>query len=84
MTDGAASVTDIDKTQANKQLVRAFVDDILIHGRMDRLAGYFDGNNYLQHNPMIADQLSGLADALQGMAKSGITMKYDRIHRVLG
>ena len=64
--------------------MRAFVDDILVNGRMDKLAGYFDGDNYIQHNPQIADRLSGLGAALQAMAKAGVTMKYSRIHKVLG
>jgi predicted SnoaL-like aldol condensation-catalyzing enzyme len=84
MLDGERSATDLGRTAANKTLVGAFVDDILVNGRMDRLAGYFDGDNYLQHNPQIADGLSGLGAALQAMAKQGITMKYDRVHRVLG
>jgi predicted SnoaL-like aldol condensation-catalyzing enzyme len=84
MLDGERSATDLGRTEANKTLVRAFVDDILVNGRMDRLAGYFDGDKYLQHNPQIADQLSGLGAALQAMAKQGVTMKYERIHRVLG
>jgi predicted SnoaL-like aldol condensation-catalyzing enzyme len=84
MTDGAVETRDLHKTAENKQLVRAFVDDILVNGRMDRLAGYFDGDNYVQHNPQIGDRLSGLGAALQTMAKAGITMKYDTIHRVLG
>jgi predicted SnoaL-like aldol condensation-catalyzing enzyme len=84
MLDGERSATDLGRTEANKTLVRAFVDDILVNGRMDRLAGYFDGDNYVQHNPQIADGLSGLGAALQAMAKQGVTMKYDRIHRVLG
>ncbi len=84
MLDGTAEVVDRDKTEANKVLVRAFVDDILVNGRMDKLAGYFDGDNYLQHNPQIADTLSGLGEALQALAKQGVTMKYERIHKVLG
>jgi predicted SnoaL-like aldol condensation-catalyzing enzyme len=84
MLDGERSVTDLNRTEANKTLVRAFVDDILVNGRMDSIAGYFDGDNYIQHNPQIADKLSGLGAALQAMAKQGITMKYDCIHRVLG
>lgn len=84
MTDGPVQVQDIEKTAANKALVRAFVDDILVHGRMDRLAGYFDGDNYLQHNPQVADKVSGLGAALKAMAEAGITMKYERVHRVLG
>ena len=84
MLDGPTRATDLDKTAANKALVRAFVDDILVGGRMEKLAGYFDGDNYLQHNPMVADKVSGLGAALQAMAKQGVTMKYDRVHKVLG
>lgn len=84
MLDGSSHVTDQAKTAENKKLVRSFVDDILVNGRMDRLAGYFDGDNYIQHNPQIGDKLSGLGSALQAMAKQGITMKYDRIHQILG
>ncbi len=82
--DGATTVTDLDKTQANKTLVRGFVDDILVNGKLDKLAGYFDGNNYIQHNPQIGDGLTGLGQALEALAKAGITMRYSRVHQVLG
>lgn len=84
MIDGETTCKDLDKTQANKTLVRSFVDDILVNGRMQKLAGYYDGDNYIQHNPLIPDQLSGLGKALGEWAKQGITMKYDKIHNVLG
>ncbi|WP_163407140.1 nuclear transport factor 2 family protein [Flavobacterium ajazii] len=84
MTDGPAEVKNAESTNANKALVEAFVNDILVNGKMEKLAGYFDGDNYIQHNPQIADQLSGLGKALQYLASQGITMKYDKIHKVLG
>ena len=84
MTDGATQVEDLDKTEANKKLVARFVDDILVNGRMETLAAYIDGENYVQHNPQIGDGLSGLSKAIEGMAKAGVTMKYDRVHKVLG
>ena len=84
MTDGPTAATDLKRTAANKKLVRTFVDEILVNGRMEKLAGYFDGDNYIQHNPQIGDKLSGLGAALDAMAKQGVTMKYDRIHKVLG
>jgi predicted SnoaL-like aldol condensation-catalyzing enzyme len=84
MTDGPTEATDLEKTEQNKKLVRQFVEDILVNGKMDKLAGYFDGDNYIQHNPQIADKLSGLGQALQAMAEQGITMKYDKIHQGLG
>lgn len=84
MTDGPTQATDLDKTAANKALVKAFVEDILVNGRMEKLASYFDGDNYLQHNPQVPDKLSGLGAALEAMAKAGVSMKYDRVHKVLG
>lgn len=84
MIDGPTEIVDQDKTQQNKQLVRQFVEDILINGQMEKIAGYFDGDNYVQHNPQIGDGLSGLGAGLKAMAEQGITMQFDRIHRVLG
>jgi len=84
MIDGPTEVTDLQHTQANKAVVRAFLDDILVGGQMDRLPRYIDGERYHQHNPGIGDGLSGLGAALQAMAKAGVVMRYDRVHKVLG
>jgi predicted SnoaL-like aldol condensation-catalyzing enzyme len=84
MTDGPAGLKDLDKTADNKKTVRSFVEDILVNGKLDKLTGYFDGDNYVQHNPQIANGLSGLGKALEALAKQGIAMKYDKIHTVLG
>lgn len=84
MIDGATEITDLAKTSENKALVRSFVDDILVNGKMDKLTSYIDGDNYVQHNPQIGDGLSGLGQALETMAKAGISMKYNVVHKVLG
>lgn len=70
--------------QHNKALVKDFVETILKNGQLDKLSSYFDGDNYIQHNPGIGDGLSGLGKALGEMAKQGIIMKYDKVHMVLG
>jgi predicted SnoaL-like aldol condensation-catalyzing enzyme len=79
MTDGPVRAADLHKTESNKALVRRFVQDILVEGRMERLAGYFDGDHYIQHNPNIGDGVATVRGALKA---AGI--KYDRIHLVLG
>ena len=84
MIDGATALEDLDKTVANKALVKSFIEDILVNGRMEKLAGYFDGDNYIQHNPHVPDQVSGLGDALQAMAKAGMSMTYRQNHMILG
>lgn len=84
MIDGTTEITDLHKTEENKTIAKNFVTDILINGDMAKLAGYFDGDNYIQHNPNIPDQLSGLGTALEAFANQGIFMKFDTIHMVLG
>jgi predicted SnoaL-like aldol condensation-catalyzing enzyme len=84
MTDGHTAVNDHDKTAANKTLVGDFVKDVLVNGRMDMLGSYIEGDNYVQHNPNIGDGLSGLGKAFEAMAKAGITLKFDKLHKVIG
>jgi predicted SnoaL-like aldol condensation-catalyzing enzyme len=84
MTDGPTVATDLDKTEANKSLVRAFVDDILLNVRAEKLAGYFDGDRYIQHNPAIADGVSCFRAGMAARAKRGATAKYERLRKVLG
>lgn len=74
----------MNNTSQNKALVQDFVENILIGGKMDKLSKYFDGDNYIQHNLKVADGLSGLGRTLEAMVSQGITMKYDKIHLVLG
>lgn len=84
MIDGALELKDLSKTEENKTLVNNFINDILVNGKMEKLSAYFNGDNYIQHNPQIADGLSGLGNALEYMASKGIIMKIDKVHRVLG
>lgn len=84
MIDGSTEVKDLDKTEENKTLVKNFVTDVLMNGKLEKLAAYFDGDNYIQHNSNIADGLSGLGAALEALAAQGIRMEYHTLHKVLG
>src|SRR5258707_8732831 len=82
MIDGPTTPTDLDRTEADKALVGRFVDDILVNGRMELLAGYFDGDNYIQHNPPIADKVSGLSAAMGAWAEKGSSLKFERVQKI--
>lgn len=84
MVDGTTEIIDIEKTEENKQIAENFVKDVLMGQHPENLTDYFDGNNYIQHNPGIADGLDGLGTALANMAQAGIEMKYDTLHKVFG
>jgi hypothetical protein len=58
--------------------------DDLLQGRRDKFPSYFDGNNYIQHSPWVADNLTGLVAGLQALAKEGKAVKYTRAHKSVG
>ena len=66
--DGAMEITDLDKTEENRQLVKNFLYDVMQGNNPDKTADYFDGDTYLQHNTAIADGVSGLNAALSVLA----------------
>jgi len=84
--DGSTKVVDLDKTEENKQLVSGFVKDILIAGDMSKINQYIGNEDsaYLQHNPGVADGLSGLGEALGALAEAGMPMVYTANHKILG
>ncbi|MEZ8278695.1 nuclear transport factor 2 family protein [Vibrio splendidus] len=84
--DGTTKVVDLDQTDKNKQLVSGFVKDILIGGDMAKINNYIDNEDsaYLQHNPGVADGLSGLGEALGALAEAGMPMVYTANHKILG
>lgn len=82
--DGATEVTDLDKTEANKNTVREFLEKVVINHEMDKLAKYINPNKYIQHNPAIADGLEGFGAAMQYFAENGLVMEFTKVHKVLG
>ena len=81
--DGTMEVADLDKTEANREIVRNFLIDVMQGKHPEKTPEYFDGDTYIQHNTGIADGLSGLGSALAALAEQGIQMIYDRTHQVL-
>jgi len=82
--DGATDITDADKTEANKVLVKGFINDILMGSAPDKITDYVSTETYLQHNSAVADGLDGLGAALKYFAENGLVMEYDKVHKVLG
>lgn len=84
MVDGATEVTDLDKTENNREVVRSFVDEILINRQYDKLDHYIDDRDYTEHNPRMGDGLLALHSVLSPPpSDGGVTIQYDKLHRVL-
>jgi len=84
MIDGPTEITDLEKTEVNRELVRSFVDEVIINGQHDRLEHYIDAGCYTEHNPHLADGLTTLRSAISEPASNGKRMiQYERMHRLL-
>lgn len=81
--DGPRAVTNPNNTEQSRAIVEAFVDDVLIDGKLERLTELVSTTAYIQHNPQIADGLEGLGAALESLAEQGISIDYHARHRTI-
>lgn len=82
--DGPVTIVDRDKTEANKNLVKKMVADVLMGENPGKITEYISTERYLQHNPAVGDGLEALGAALEAMAKAGTPMVYTKNHMILG
>lgn len=82
--DGATEITDLDKTEENKDKVKEFLTKSLIDQAEIEITDYISPVTYLQHNPAVADGLDGFGVAMAQMAKDGKAMSYSKVHKVIG
>lgn len=83
MVDGPTDATDLDRTEANRQVVHGFVHDVLIARRLDQLPHYIDGERFAQHSPGLQDGPVSLQAALEAVSDAGPVIAYHRVHRIL-
>src|ERR1700726_4932795 len=83
MIDGLTTATELDRTEANKALMQRYMDDLL-DGRRESFPSYFNGIQYIQHNPWVADTIPGLIAGLQALAAKGQAVVYKSVHKILG
>ncbi len=84
MVDGAIEVTDNEMTESNRKVIQSFVENVLIHGHLDKMDGYINQENYTEHNPRFGDDLVGLRATLSKSTTSGlIPISYEKCHRLL-
>ena len=83
-TDGPTEATDLDKTEENKALAKAMVEDILMGKNPNKITEYISAERYDQHNPAIKDGLAGIIEAVEYLTSQNNMFRYTKIHKVLG
>ncbi len=82
--DGATTISDVDQTAKNKEIVQSMITDVFLNGKGEKTPEYINPAKYIQHNSQVADGLEGLGAALKYFAENGLVMEYDRVHMILG
>ncbi|KMS75216.1 mucin [Streptomyces viridochromogenes] len=82
-TDGAAAVTETDKTDANRALVAEFAEKVLVGADYSVLTDYISTVTYHQHNPDAGDGLDGFGAAVAKWGEQGKHLVYKKVHKVI-
>jgi predicted SnoaL-like aldol condensation-catalyzing enzyme len=83
MVDGPVEITDLGQTESNRELVRSFIETVLIGGALNRLTDFVDESGYTEHNPQGTDGVAALRTALEARSAGRRQIEYARIHRIL-
>jgi predicted SnoaL-like aldol condensation-catalyzing enzyme len=83
-TDGPVTAEDLEKTEANKALARALIEDVLMGKNPGKIGEYISSGQYDQHNPGIKDGLKGIVEAVEALSSANNMFKYHKIHQILG
>jgi predicted SnoaL-like aldol condensation-catalyzing enzyme len=82
--DGPSEVLEPTKTAQNKALIERFLETVVIPGQFERLPEFFNGDDYIQHNPLIRNQVSGLFKDFEELGKQGKALVITKRHRTVG
>ncbi|MBL4863264.1 MAG: hypothetical protein JKY09_09655 [Crocinitomicaceae bacterium] len=84
MVDGNTQVTDLEKTETNRSLIRKFVTEVLIDRNLEKLEMFVDSYAYTEHNPHLVDGVPSLRAALEAQASRNVNhIQYSKLHKLL-
>ncbi|NNL70817.1 MAG: SnoaL-like domain-containing protein [Acidimicrobiia bacterium] len=80
--DGPTDVTDLDRTDDNKRVVRSLIEDVLItDGDLGKLDHFISSERFIQHSRDLADGLEAFRELVQDPGRS---LNYGGIELLVG
>lgn len=84
MVDGVTEVTDSENTESNRNVIRSFVEGVLIEGCIENISSYIKHTEYVEHNPRFGDDLMRFrSSALRPGSSDKVIYSYKKLHRIL-
>ena len=82
MLDGETTITDLEKTEANRELVRTFAGQVLVDRQFNLLENFVD-DSLIQHDPEVGDGIDALRAKLETVRNGTPQIEYHQVHRLL-
>ena len=84
MLDGSTEIADYELTESNREIIRSFVEQMLIQSNPYKLNDYFHQENYIEHSPNLKDDLTKPKRSSFYSSDEGTdSIEYKRCHRIL-
>ena len=92
MVDGPTAATDFDRTEANRDLVRAFIETVPIAGKFNSLDDFVNTDDYTEHHPngvdgfappgAVAEDQGNFVLVVSEGARSGLHFAFYDLYRI--
>ena len=69
--DGGTTVTDLDKTEANRTVVQSFKQAVMVEQHFERMGEFMDTAHYVQHASRIGDGAGSLKTRFKSVLDAG-------------
>ena len=83
MVSGPTEARDHELTEANRSIVRTFVEEILVGGDLVKLETFLNAEAFIEHNPRLSGDVGQLGAALSEYRDGKRRIDYHQLHRVL-
>ena len=83
MVDGEVKVEDRELTEANRNVIQSFLNEVMILKQVELMNKYIDGSNYKEHSPQFGNDISELSKSISKVEEMRKAISYQKCHRIL-
>ena len=82
--DGATEITDLHKTEENKEVVRRLLTEAFALEPTAPFTDFISSETYINHNPDAPDGVESLIEMDRNARATGETLYYKHVYRIIG
>lgn len=84
MIEGPNTISNLDQTENNRTIVNDFITRVMVEGNYQLMAEFIPSDsNFIQHNPLMRDGLSGMLEMMDTLTSQGFSFQYENLHKTI-